>query len=215
MCSQFFLLDPHCLCWNLSHSSVQKSSHWSPCPLLHFPVTRLIMSLPISTTAWWWWWWCQLWLTFIECSLHVRQYCNFNLPTSLLIKDVLLISPLCRWWKLGPQGLYKFSRSIQPFSGGARLSPRTMACSLIAYKLLVIWAGAPSPATFSPQVLQPATGPLPILFPLENSHPALGPPVLASETPLAGVGAGWPRAYESPRTLGKWSFPGLNPKIVI
>lgn len=39
-----------------------------------------------------------------------------------------------------------------------------MAYSLIAYKLLVIWAGAPSPATFSPQVLQPATGPLPILW---------------------------------------------------
>lgn len=143
------------------------------------------MNFPISKTALWWWWQWQLWLTFIECSLHVRQYYNSNLSISLLIKYVLLISPLYRWWKLGPRGLHKFSRVIQPYAGEARLSPGTMACSLIACKLLVVWAAAPSPATFSPQVLQPATGPLPILFPLENSHLALGPLILASENPLA------------------------------
>lgn len=60
-----------------------------------------------------------------------------------------------------------------------------MASSLVAYELLVVWAEAPSPAPFSPWVLQLATGPLFMLFSLENAHLALLlVPISASETPL-------------------------------
>lgn len=174
------------------------------------------MNFPISKTALWWWWQWQLWLTFIECSLHVRQYYNSNLSISLLIKYVLLISPLYRWWKLGPRGLHKFSRVIQPYAGEARLSPGTMACSLIACKLLVVWAAAPSPATFLPKSCSLLLG-LCLYSSLWKTLTLL----LALSSWLqkiiwrrgGGVGR-WPSAYKSPRTLGKWRFPDLNPKIV-
>lgn len=56
-----------------------------------------------------------------------------------------------------------------------------MASSLVAYELLVVSAGA----TFPPRALQLATGPLFMLFSLENAHLALLlVPISASETPL-------------------------------